>query len=314
MRTYLPFLDFPREVREVVEEYYVLENEGYHFDYASKKLRTSRGPVNLSLMYTCKMIAKEMYGLALKTNLINFRTVCSESKRLKAGSFDRLIRYLMKIRYYILRGAIEGDVLLSLDAETDETPSMHREAVEDALRPLSTDPNQVIAMAEQSRGLWREVVLSPFLVCNPEVWTIPSTEEVAKMEKHIDFEPYGAGFIKPLHRNFWKLVKWRFWAASAAMCFLRSIPLQTRLQIRSIVLSEDYYSTAFPESYALGLLKFCLENPFLHIERRVDVWRTVLGTSKNYQPSTRIYNTIFSTRELVNEHLFAHLDLDFLIP
>ena len=39
---------------------------------------------------------------------------------------------------------------------------------------------------------------------------------------------------------------------------------------------EDRQSVAFPESHALALIPYCLENPHLRIERLLNVWRNVL--------------------------------------
>ena len=101
---------------------------------------------------------------------------------------------------------------------------------------------------------YREIVSSPLLACNPDPWMIPSDEEVAEMEKHIRVRSDFDGLMETLRREFWKLIKWRFSAASAAICFLQSIPIETRLQTRNILLSENCSSITFPESHALGLI------------------------------------------------------------
>lgn len=77
-------------------------------------------------------------------------------------------------------------------------------------------------------------------------------------------------------------------AAAVAIQFFKSISQDTCLGIRNVVLHEDRQSVAHPECHVLGLIPFCLQNPRLHIERRVNVWR-VLFTMKR-----------FDARELTN--------------
>ena len=47
--------------------------------------------------------------------------------------------------------------------------------------------------------------------------------------------------------------------------------------MRKIVLHEDRRSVAHPECHVLGLIPFCVQNPQLHIERRVNMWRVLLS-------------------------------------
>ena len=102
----------------------------------------------------------------------------------------------------------------------------------------------------------------------PEPWAIPSDEEIVRMDTTLG----------PSERSssFWERVKWRFSAAAAAIQFFRNASLNTRLEIRKIVLHENHLSVANPECHALGLIPFCLQNPELHIERRVSIWRNIL--------------------------------------
>jgi hypothetical protein len=66
----------PRELRDEIYQYYVLEEDGYHHDSVTGKLRIANGdPIDLSLQYSCKRVAAEMDGLALEANTITFRTM-----------------------------------------------------------------------------------------------------------------------------------------------------------------------------------------------------------------------------------------------
>ena len=61
------FLNLPKELRDAIYTEYFLEEAGYHFEYASGKLRAGNNrPIHLDLVYTCIAIAEETRGLALK--------------------------------------------------------------------------------------------------------------------------------------------------------------------------------------------------------------------------------------------------------
>lgn len=92
-----PLFRLPRELRDEIYHYYVLEENGYHHDATSDKLRQASGhPINLSLQYTCKKTATEMDGLALQVNRVIFRTMLdlptAGSKFSNATVWDYLLR------------------------------------------------------------------------------------------------------------------------------------------------------------------------------------------------------------------------------
>ena len=94
--------------------------------------------------------------------------------------------------------------------------------------------------------------------------------------EHYDFERRPVLEQPPERAHFWKRVTWRFSAATAAIHWLRSIPLELRLQLRDLLLLEDHESVAHPECHGLGFIPFCVENSRLHVERRVSQWRSIL--------------------------------------
>lgn len=47
------------------------------------------------------------------------------------------------------------------------------------------------------------------------------------------------------------------------------------MRLRKIRLHEDRVRVAYPETHAQGLIKFCIENPKLHIQRHLDLWRNI---------------------------------------
>ncbi|KAK0614770.1 hypothetical protein B0T14DRAFT_487154 [Immersiella caudata] len=89
-----PFLELPREMRDQTnQEYLTLGTEGgYTYDFATNRLcMTDYTPIDLKLMYTCRLITTEMHGLALKSHAINFTTLYSEELRTRAGRWDYLM-------------------------------------------------------------------------------------------------------------------------------------------------------------------------------------------------------------------------------
>jgi hypothetical protein len=75
MSSHSRFLVLPRELRDIIYRYYILDADGYHFDFDSGKLRTSNDrTVDLALTYTCTTVAAEMNNIALESNLIIFST------------------------------------------------------------------------------------------------------------------------------------------------------------------------------------------------------------------------------------------------
>lgn len=56
--------------------------------------RTAGRPIELSLAYTCRLVAAEMSGLALRVNTVTFRTASTESMCTSLCRFEYLLRYL----------------------------------------------------------------------------------------------------------------------------------------------------------------------------------------------------------------------------
>lgn len=98
------FLNLLRELRDTIYHHYVFEADGYHFDYESGKLRApANRPIDLALTYTCTFIAAEMHHLALRTNVLNFSTVYSETERIKAARFDMFFDQFQSYKSATLR-------------------------------------------------------------------------------------------------------------------------------------------------------------------------------------------------------------------
>ncbi|KAJ3956616.1 hypothetical protein N0V92_006851 [Colletotrichum tropicale] len=99
-------MTLPREIRDSIYEFYVAADGGYvcnpeklaekilnqHRNEASLDVsvfqRSDLQPIDLNLSYTCKAMAQEMSGVALRTNTITFSTVTSAEIRVLAERFN----------------------------------------------------------------------------------------------------------------------------------------------------------------------------------------------------------------------------------
>ena len=309
----LNFLHLPREIRDIIYRFYVLEDDGYQFDYESGKLRASNRPVNLALMYTNRLINSEMHGLALGSNTIWFSTVSSESERLKMGKWHWLLIELSAAR----ERPTSRFAFNFPEAERFHTPEVsskrYQKYPESLVEPNSEDredslyylkllaehPEFVETIAEESDPDRQDFIRSPIFLSSFDPWMIPSEDEVAVLEKYFrvnsdDDEP----------KDFWKRIRYRWSAAAVAIRFLQCLSTVTRLQIRNIVLNEDRESVAYPECHCLGLIPFCLENSQLRITRNLNLWRNILPAN-----SLKLYRVVHERRRGNGDNM-----LDNLIP
>lgn len=69
-----PFLSLPREIRDEICRYVVIEHGGFHHNPVTGRLRTLQStPTHLAMSKTCKQMASEMVGVALRENSITFK-------------------------------------------------------------------------------------------------------------------------------------------------------------------------------------------------------------------------------------------------
>ena len=329
------FLSIPRELRDIIYRYYLSEDNGYQFDFESRKLRASNRPIDLALMYTSRQVAAEMEGLAFEFNTVTFSTACPETRsdRLRAGRFDRIMHELMlaKIQavaatgdpelrdfrtpevvtelnrkwpryvagFDILDRAIDEeepwmDLPLVTENAYGEASSERVDFMDRALSLLTWDPDFVEALAESNVTTQPAFVRSRLLLSSPKPWTIPIVAEVTEMERALAprrVQPYSWAGRRCANEvnHFWKMIKWRYSACAVAILFLNSLTARVRVHMRRILLVEDRESICRPECHVLGLIRFCLENPAVHIERRVNIWRNLLPAKSNISMHRVLY-------------------------
>ncbi|KXH38860.1 hypothetical protein CNYM01_11349 [Colletotrichum nymphaeae SA-01] len=98
-------LSIPREVRNLIYEHYVIVEGGYIYEsdglLGGRLKRADGRPIDLNLMYACRLLANEMRHLALRSNTLTFFTITSDSGpsssamleglRMRAARFDGLV-------------------------------------------------------------------------------------------------------------------------------------------------------------------------------------------------------------------------------
>ena len=327
------FFCLPRELRDTIYRYYVTEDDGYHYDYESGKLRTVSGQrIDLALMYTCTSVAAEMRHLPLGLNVLTFRTVCPEAERLKAGRLNQFLEQLDLLKLGALDEVRSGSLrhFLTLDicsklafkypqfqAFLDflqeepldqnwpcvhqgrqgwgEALSQFRSFMDYTFTLLSEHPDffaSLTAVFQESQfeipgkvnGVFRYLGFSinagfspsAMLLTQWRPWMIPSEEEFSEIDGMLRVRDCRADSNCECKGTFWEQIRWRFSAAAVALRFFKSMSPYPLSTIRNVVLNEDKQSIADPECHVVGLVPFCVQNPYMHIERRVNMWSNLL--------------------------------------
>lgn len=98
------FFRLPRELRDDVYRYYIVDGDGFTYDLKHDRLRTTSGAkIDLALQYTCKRVASEMDGLVLQLNTITFHAISDHPYPATEHSNAVLFAYLLKGRLKALQ-------------------------------------------------------------------------------------------------------------------------------------------------------------------------------------------------------------------
>ncbi|KAK6855256.1 RNA-directed DNA polymerase from mobile element jockey [Apiospora arundinis] len=87
-----------------------------------------------------------------------------------------------------------------------------------------------------------------------------------------------------------KDAKYRFSAAAAAIRFFKSFP-GIHHAMRNLLVHEDRDAVPWSACHGRGLVHFCVENPLLRIERRVDLWWNVFTETMGRRIEERFATT-----------------------
>ncbi|KAI1205156.1 uncharacterized protein F4807DRAFT_464973 [Annulohypoxylon truncatum] len=286
------FLDLPYQVRKLIYHYYISVDGGYVYNPETGKLRTAHdGAIDLSLMYTCELVASEMKGLPLQTNTITFYPYYTEEALPFAyrngitllrthhliwqmfRSAERCYTEEVKSKFsevYPQFISLFDDLRTDLRLESiGYPPSEVCEAMEYALKLASSHPDFAKDLAhleykwgddtKEDANIFGKLCLGPWEVI------------LANDTGHPDiFREFNSDPPKSMD-----ITKYGFSAAALAVRFLDSIRMQAFNEIRDIILEENHPAVALSASHARGLIPFCRCNSLLRVERRVHLWKNI---------------------------------------
>jgi hypothetical protein len=253
------FLFLPREIRDLIYCDYLRmgTEDGYTYDFEAGKLRTAdKQPIDLSLMYTCRLVANEMRGLPLRLHRITFTTLYSDELRLRAGRWAYLMHLAEKTLYDTLRevahrmspgmarevaqrysGTFFYRVFQHMRDEDHwgyggpphwgQVPSSHREIVSQVLRLASTDPQIYAWMSEETWTIEDEErkpvrIIQPFdfaveLNMVEKPWRIPTDAEMDTIVKEgFPHWPDPRFEDKKMSSEYWKSDRGKYRFSAAA--------------------------------------------------------------------------------------------------
>ena len=301
------FLNLPRELRDAIYEYYVAHPDGYRYNLETGKLQISDGStIETSFMYTCKQIAAEMKGLALRYNTITFIATLKRNPNtvMRATRFHTIMKTiherrlsLLNLCRFLITLEMKSNIELSfphsdsfLQLLTDRlhkipedeleiskfwgiVPSRQRDLVTHVLQQIEktgASPDSVL--------LFCAYISPPLLIHHAEtlrnlsglaheLWEVPTEVELDKMEQAC---PAAQHITTGMCR------KGCFSATALAAHFLTSLPESMQSAVTRVCLHEIHMVAAFPECHAKALIPSCIRNPKLRIERHVDLWQNLL--------------------------------------
>ncbi|KAH6973007.1 hypothetical protein BKA56DRAFT_593146 [Ilyonectria sp. MPI-CAGE-AT-0026] len=315
-------LKLPAELRNKIYQEYFTVQGGYVFNFDSQKLVAANGrPIDLALMYTCRLIAEDTKHIPITLNTITFSTANSENWVEEAAFFHNALNQLCdseKLRLEQARRLLAPDIVSQITQKFPDFAPCMRQILSPGL------PHDLITSRyDKSPTYHRRAFLYSLQLLDRQNWGYDYIEELGSLAVSPRSTIFQCIDGLSLPRVPWAFVdddrltrlchrfahrvlqpidglQYRYSAAAVAIRFLDSIPASIRLKIRNIVLHEDRRAIAFPESHARGLIPFCQENPLLRIERRVDLWRTIfqaegMNTLERYRGRVSEMDAKFST-------------------
>ena len=290
-------LRLPRELRDLIYEYYTQVQGGYTYNFMTNKLTQADGrPISHSLVLACRQTAFELRNIFFRLNTITFSTCFSESTRMEAGLLDtsykainfkkkKLVQYLVPrlLTPTMVRAAMDeypqfSEFLVDWMSQGrvaygarhfsgGEATSTWNEFTQYLLQSMSKHPRFFKEAKKASHMCLSPSNLNLIELIDVyfEPWSIPSNTHMTHIAKLCGVEPRQP--YCPAE------TKCSYSAASVALRFLHSVPRATRDTIRKIVLLEDREAVANPKCHGQGLIKMCKAHPKLHIEHIVSLWQ-----------------------------------------
>ena len=323
----------PRELRDMIYDYYTTEDGGYHFWPESGKLRTSSGDkIELSLMYSCKATAAEMRDMPFRNNVIHFKTSPADNRssphvrdfsalledlysakwntlcRAKPFITDAIARRVVALfpqsaafieQFSTKKVRVLRDCRLRKWGMWGLAPSFHRDAIAVLLCMVAQNPAFVKLVSQDltanRHGLAENTIVQRMYSLHPKPWWLPSRDDVAAMERKMP-----RGWVPMPREPVRDSTRYYISAASQALGFLSQLPSHIRTGVRHLELHELNASIAYPECHVRGLIPYSIENPNLKIFRRVDLWKTVLASQQLPRHEYQRYSSGFIRSSLAN--------------
>ncbi|KAL4725844.1 hypothetical protein ACLX1H_006518 [Fusarium chlamydosporum] len=248
--------DLPPEIRRQIFGNYFKVSGGYIYDGKSDKLRNAdETPIDLSLIYTCRLIAEDCRNLPLAVNTIHFHTLYPRSCAASCSSY---------LPHWV--GKYPAESFFDLRFEYWAIPERYQ--VSNVLDLLGISS----------------------LVCKlPDMWYSSGDFMYKSRDRHTpDQLSDELDRLENPRSDFEIRVreKIRFSATAAAIRFLGLIPDTERTGIRTIIIHEDFPSVNRPPLHGNGLIPFLQENTLLRIERRIHVVDTIFHTCSGPEEMT----------------------------
>lgn len=299
----------------IYDQYLEPSDKGYVYNSQKGKLTSANSqPVDISLIFTCRLIAKELKAFAFGSRTINFATSHSAALSKRAEGFFRLLDALYKKEESMFYGLCphlapefnehvmfkfpsfapfldpscnnERDLsrgyYVGIDddgGESDQAPPEYREAIAYTLRTaLDYYGTELIDGVLGDEDSCASQELLDILQLPHEPWLIPTSRQLNQMAEVL----LSGRRMKEWRESQKRVTRYyRFSAAAVAIRFLHSLPKHTRLSIRNIRVHEDRPCKAMAASHAKGFIPFCQENPLLRVQRCVNLWQTGLLSDGN---------------------------------
>ncbi|USP81842.1 hypothetical protein yc1106_09116 [Curvularia clavata] len=329
-----PLFRLPRELRDIIYDFYIRCDGGYVYNAETQKFRRADGdPISCALALTCRQAASELEGLAFQVNPITFSSTPISSLReqvalhhevacafaengyfliSQTGRFlvtqemrERVAEAYPQFAPYLeiwLKERVLGDRWgWEWDYTVGEARSIWCDFQRFLAQLISRHPalHETIKALPANSGIYMPSVdLLQRDDINFEPWRIYDKTELERLSNMLSFCPIPWGRIHPE-------TKLTYSAASTALQFLNKCTRKVRKHIRKIILIENKVLTGRSESYGRGFIPFCRENRCLHVERRVNLWRTVFGPTSGDQATYTFGWTEWDARQFKNERLRA---------
>ena len=300
--------NLPRELRDLIYEFYVTQRDPLRYFPDDAKLRTQNGDsVDLNLTYVCKQASVELSGMMFRHNTIKFvaslngnPTTVSRASRFHAMIHDvhqRRLELLNHCRPFITAEIIEDatkafpyctsllQVLTSRRRSYTEgpskakdwgtVPSEHRDLITYLIQQIQNQPGFMgfrRALGDFIKGplfLKHAKHMNTLALPICESWKIPSDTELHRMEEAIPG-------LRGTDIDGSTRYKRCFSAAALAAHFLASLPRSLRIAVTKISLHENHIGAGYTECHAKALIPLCIENPNIRVKRHVDLWQNVL--------------------------------------